>query len=179
MEDARKSAAAAALRPDPDAKPTSEERTESFVAFLNEPGEAQTGTVGEVLTFDGTGSYDSDGAIERPVSDGGFGSEQRQFADVIQYLNDADLANGTYGTVADLEDKQNVISYFIVDGTKINTTTTGYARAGGTGVPLALNGGVAALAMRGLTLSISAAVASWKGIPRNAIWSAITLRPCR
>jgi CDGSH-type Zn-finger protein len=44
MEDARKSAAAAALRPDPDAKPTSEERTESFVAFLNEPGEAQTGT---------------------------------------------------------------------------------------------------------------------------------------
>ena len=44
MEDARKSAAAAALRPDQDAKPTNEERSESFVAFLNEPGEAQVGT---------------------------------------------------------------------------------------------------------------------------------------
>ncbi len=82
---------------------------------------------------------DSDAAIAEPVSDGGFGSPQRTFPDVIQYLYDADLANGTYGTVPDLDDKQNVISYFIVDGTKINTTTTGYARAGGTGVPLALS----------------------------------------
>ena len=82
---------------------------------------------------------DSDAAIEDPVAAGGFGSSQRQFPDVIQYLNDADLANGTYGTVADLDDKQNVISYFIVDSTKINTTTTGYARAGGTGVPMALS----------------------------------------
>ncbi len=39
MEDVRKSAAAAALRPDQDAKTTSDERAESFVAFLNEPGE--------------------------------------------------------------------------------------------------------------------------------------------
>jgi len=82
---------------------------------------------------------DSDDAIEDPVSAGGFGSSQSQFPDVIQYLNDADLANGSYGNVPDLEDKQNVVSYFIVDGTKINTTTKGYARAGGTGVPLALS----------------------------------------
>jgi len=82
---------------------------------------------------------DSDDAIEDPVGSGGFGSSQDQFPDVIQYLNDADLANGTYGAVPDLDDKQNVVSYFIVDGTKINTTTKGYARAGGTGVPLALN----------------------------------------
>ena len=81
---------------------------------------------------------DSDDAIENSVGAGGFGSPQREFPDVIQYLNDADLANGTYGVVEDLEDKQNVISYFIVDETKINTTTRGYARAGGTGVPLAL-----------------------------------------
>jgi type IV pilus assembly protein PilY1 len=81
---------------------------------------------------------DSDDAIENHVSYGGFGSPQSQFADVIQYLNDADLGNGRYGSVPDLDDKQNVISYFIVDGTKINTTTKGYARAGGTGVPLAL-----------------------------------------
>jgi len=81
---------------------------------------------------------DSDDAIENAVSAGGFGSPQSQFPDVIQYLNDADLANGSYGSVPDLDDKQNVVSYFIVDGTKINTTTKGYARAGGTGVPLAL-----------------------------------------
>ena len=81
---------------------------------------------------------DSDDAIEDPIGSGGFGSEQRTFPDVIQYLNDADLANGSYGAAPDLDDKQNVISYFIVDPTKINTTTRGYARAGGTGVPLAL-----------------------------------------
>ena len=82
---------------------------------------------------------DSDSAIENPVSSGGFGSPQREFPDVIQYLNDADLANGSYGSVPDLDDKQNVISYFIVDETKINTLTKSYARAGGTGVPLALS----------------------------------------
>ena len=82
---------------------------------------------------------DSDDAIEDPVGAGGFGSSQSQFPDVIQYLNDADLANGSYGDVPDLEDKQNVVSYFIVDSTKINTTTKSYARAGGTGVPLALS----------------------------------------
>jgi type IV pilus assembly protein PilY1 len=82
---------------------------------------------------------DSDAAIESPISSGGFGSSQAHFPDVIQYLNDADLANGKYGSVADLDDKQNVISYFIVDDTKINTLTKGYAKAGGTGVPLALS----------------------------------------
>ena len=82
---------------------------------------------------------DSDAAIEAPVASGGFGSSQRQFPDVVQYLNDADLANGAYGSVPDLDDKQNVVSYFVVDDSKINTTTRGYARAGGTGVPLALS----------------------------------------
>ncbi len=82
---------------------------------------------------------DSDAAIEAAVTSGGFGSPQRQFPDVVQYLYDADLANGTYGDAPDLEDKQNVVSYFIVDATKINTTTRAYARAGGTGVPLALS----------------------------------------
>jgi len=82
---------------------------------------------------------DSDDAIRAPVSSGGFGSPQGQFPDVVQYLNDADLANGNYGSVPDIDDKQNVVSYFIVDSKKINTTTKGYARAGGTGVPLALS----------------------------------------
>ena len=82
---------------------------------------------------------DSDSAIENSVSRGGFGSEKEEFSDVIRYLNDADLADGNYGSVPDLEDKQNVVSYFVVDGTKVNTTTKGYARAGGTGTPLVLS----------------------------------------
>ena len=82
---------------------------------------------------------DSDSAIENSVGSGGFGSAKKEFADVIQYLNDADLADGEYGSVSDLEDKQNVVSYFVVDGTKVNTTTKGYARAGGTGAPLVLS----------------------------------------
>ncbi len=82
---------------------------------------------------------DSDRAISSDITSGGFGTSPSTFPDVIQYLHDADLANGSYGTVPDLDDKQNLISYFIVDETKINTTTTGYARAGGTGVPLALS----------------------------------------
>ena len=82
---------------------------------------------------------DSDAAIEDTVAGGGFGSAQMEFPDVLQYLNDADLANGNYGTVKDLDGKQNVVSYFIVDPTKINTTTVGYARAGGTGAPLGLS----------------------------------------
>ena len=81
---------------------------------------------------------DSDDAIDDPISIGGFGSYHKDFPDVIQYLNDADIANGNYGTVTDLPDKQNVTSYFLIDGKHINTTTLGYARAGGTGAPLEL-----------------------------------------
>ena len=82
---------------------------------------------------------DSDAAIKDSIEFGGFGSPQKEFPDVIQYLNDADLANGRYGTVPDLDDKQNVVSYFLVDPRFINTTTIGYAKAGGTGLPLELS----------------------------------------
>jgi len=82
---------------------------------------------------------DSDEAIGDLISGGGFGSPQKEFPDVIQYLNDADIANGNYGTAPNLDDKQNVTSYFLVDPRFINTTTIGYAKAGGTGTPLALS----------------------------------------
>jgi hypothetical protein len=59
---------------------------------------------------------DSDTAIENPVEYGGFGSPQNEFADVVQYLNDADLANGAYGTAPDLDDTQNVVSYLVMPG---------------------------------------------------------------
>ena len=92
----------------------------------------------------------SDSYIEAQKSEGGFSAvgenlEFREFEDVVRYMNDADLADGTYGTAEDLEGDQNVTSYFIVDESKINTTTRGYAQAGGTGSPLALSGDPAEL----------------------------------
>jgi type IV pilus assembly protein PilY1 len=82
---------------------------------------------------------DSDTAIAAGVPFGGFGSPQDQFADVIQYLNDADLASSSYVDVPNLPDQQNVTSYFLIDPNFINTTTIGYAKAGGTGAPLELS----------------------------------------
>jgi len=64
---------------------------------------------------------------------------RNSFDTVIGYLNDVDLADGSFGTAPDIDGKQNVTSYFIFDPTKINQTTGGYAQAGGTGVPLALS----------------------------------------
>ncbi len=81
----------------------------------------------------------SDDAIEALISDGGFGASQAQFADVIRYLNDADLADGSFGTAPDVGGTQNLTSYFLVDETEINDTTNGYAQAGGTGQALALS----------------------------------------
>jgi len=82
---------------------------------------------------------DSDSYLTQSKALGGFGgSSYKEFPDVIRYLNDADLANGTYGTAANIDGVQNVTSYFLVDSTKINTTTRGYAQAGGTGEPLPL-----------------------------------------
>lgn len=82
---------------------------------------------------------DSDKAIEASVNEGGFGTGAKDFTGVIQYLNDVDLANGSFGSVPDLDGKQNITSYFLVDPTKINTTTIGYASAGGTSLPLPLS----------------------------------------
>ena len=87
---------------------------------------------------------DSDDAITDTKANGGMDGISLQgnansFDTVIEYMNDVDLADGTFGTVPDLDGTQNVISYFVVDPTKINNTTTGYAAAGGTGVPLALS----------------------------------------
>ena len=83
---------------------------------------------------------DSDAAITDSKPNGGMAGinlagNNNSFDTVIEYLNDVDLGDGTFGTVADIDGIQNVVSYFIVDPTKVNTTTIGYAAAGGTGVP--------------------------------------------
>jgi type IV pilus assembly protein PilY1 len=95
----------------------------SYVSPLEQAGACSKLYTVNVLFQVSNQEDDSDAAIAEGISDGGFGSPQRAFPDVIQYLYDADLANGNYGSVPDLDDKQNVISYFIVDETKINTTT--------------------------------------------------------
>jgi type IV pilus assembly protein PilY1 len=87
---------------------------------------------------------DSDNDIKKVKNQGGLEGINLQgnnnsFDTVIAYLKDADLADGTYGTIPDLEGTQNVVSYFLVDPTYINTTTTGYAQAGGTATPLPLS----------------------------------------
>ena len=87
---------------------------------------------------------DSDAAMTMNKASGGMegivlSGSSNNFDTVIRYLKDADLGDGTYGTVPNLGGVQNVTSYFIVDPTKLNTTTNGYASAGGTGVALPLS----------------------------------------
>lgn len=87
---------------------------------------------------------DSDDAIRQTTANGGMGGINLQgannsFPTVLKYLYDADLGDGTYGTVADIDGKQNVVSYFVVDPSFINNTTTAYAQAGGTQLPLAFS----------------------------------------
>ena len=90
---------------------------------------------------------DSDSAITDTRASGGMdginlSGSNNSFDTVIEYMNDVDLAAAgaaQFGSAPDIDGQQNVTSYFIVDPTKINTTTTGYAAAGGTGIPLPLS----------------------------------------
>ncbi|MCH9675233.1 MAG: hypothetical protein K0U93_27575 [Gammaproteobacteria bacterium] len=87
---------------------------------------------------------DSDAAIVASRANGGMAGinlsgKNNNFDSVIRYMRDADLSNGTYGTSGNLDGLQNVVSYFLVDPTKINNTTNGYANAGGTGTALPLS----------------------------------------
>ena len=92
---------------------------------------------------------DSDDAIKASKASGGMGginlNGNNNFPTVIRYMNDADLGDGTFGAVSDLEGSQNVVSYFLVEPTNINNTTNGYASAGGTGVALPLSSNPAEL----------------------------------
>jgi type IV pilus assembly protein PilY1 len=89
---------------------------------------------------------DSDAAIKAVKGAGGMAGidlsgSKNSFDSAIRWMYDQDLADGTFGKAPALADKQNVTSYFLVDPTKINTTTNGYAQAGGTNraLPLSTN----------------------------------------
>ena len=111
----------------------------NYVSPLSGAGQCTKIFTVNSLFFVASQDDDSDSAVEASVPSGGFGSAPRDFAGVIQYLNDGDLANGQFPSVPSIDGKQNVTSYFLVDPTKINKTTIGYAAAGGTGVPLPLS----------------------------------------
>lgn len=83
---------------------------------------------------------DSDDDIVASKANQGMGGidlsgNRNSFPTVIEYLNDQDLADGSFNSKVNLPGKQNVISYFLVDETKINVKTTAYAEAGGSGNP--------------------------------------------
>ncbi|HEX9626522.1 MAG TPA: PilC/PilY family type IV pilus protein [Acidiferrobacterales bacterium] len=70
----------------------------------------------------------SDNAITATAANGGMGGinlqgQNNDFKTVVRWMYDNDVQPNVGG-------KQNVISYFIVDSTKVNTTTRGYAGAG-------------------------------------------------
>jgi type IV pilus assembly protein PilY1 len=113
----------------------------NYVTPLATAGECTSIYTVNSMFFVSNQGNDSDSAIEAEVVDGGFGIKvgNNDFAGVVGYLNDADLANGNYGDAPTIDGAQKVTSYFLVDERAINKTTVGYAQAGGTGVPLALS----------------------------------------
>lgn len=84
---------------------------------------------------------DSDSAISASKASGGMNGlvlsgNSNTFNSVLNWLYNNDLADGTYGTCPNINGKQNVTSYFLVSSP--NTTTNGYATAGGTGAAITL-----------------------------------------
>jgi type IV pilus assembly protein PilY1 len=75
---------------------------------------------------------DSDVEIEANVASGGLGlsSGENTAAGVIAAMRDTDLASATLG-ISGVDGQQGVTSYFVADN--VNTTTNGFAAAGGTG----------------------------------------------
>ena len=82
---------------------------------------------------------DADDAIKETKANGGMEgiASKIEFTSTIGYLHDSNLGDGSFNENVDLTGKVNVTSYFIVDPTKVNTTTNGYAEAGGTGTAIA------------------------------------------
>lgn len=92
---------------------------------------------------------DSDSAISASKANEGMNGlvlsgKTSGFDTVINWMYKNDLADGTYGTAPDISGNQNVTSYFLTN--KVDTTTNGYATAGGTGNAIALGSDPASLA---------------------------------
>lgn len=78
-------------------------------------------------------------SVGAPDGSGGMGitlAGSNTQAQVVNLMNDADLGDGTWGTVPALDGTQNVVSYFIMDSA--NNTQHQWANAGGTGSAIEL-----------------------------------------
>jgi type IV pilus assembly protein PilY1 len=83
-----------------------------------------------------TQDADSDTAIQATKASGGMaitlsGGDNNKTLQVIDFMNDADLSNGTFGSAGNIDGAQNVVSYFLVDS--VSLTDNQRAAAGGTG----------------------------------------------
>lgn len=111
----------------------------NYISPLNE----HCSKVFAINLFSGTTNQedDSDDAISATKANGGMNAltakGKLRFEDVVSWMYNVDLANGTYGTAPDLRDKQNVTSYFMLKGNRANVDS--YAAAGGTGQVILLS----------------------------------------
>ena len=81
----------------------------------------------------------SDAAIGDLVINGGTGSPRDTFPDMLEYLNDVDLADGVIGNAPNILGNQNLTSFFLVPENNVSNKTIAYAQAGGTVQPLPLS----------------------------------------
>jgi type IV pilus assembly protein PilY1 len=92
---------------------------------------------------------DSEAAMALDPTLAGMGldvNNQKEFTDVLRFLHNTDLADGTIGSAdptmgvaPTLDGTQNVTSYFVVDPSNLNNTTDAYAIAGGSGSAMSLS----------------------------------------
>ncbi|MFN2301845.1 MAG: pilus assembly protein [Gammaproteobacteria bacterium] len=77
-------------------------------------------------------------AIAQSRQNGGLGvTAPGSFADMVRYMYDADLGDGTYGDQPEVMGKQNVVSYFVASANLVNHAhIRAQAQAGGTGLPI-------------------------------------------
>jgi type IV pilus assembly protein PilY1 len=99
-----------------------------------------------ILITDGKLTFDNDSnfLIDDPKSTGGMGlvvsgNAITALGEVLQFLNDADLADGTYGAIPDLDGIQNVVTYVFSSTASLTPQGTTWASAGGTGSPFDLD----------------------------------------
>ncbi len=99
-----------------------------------------------IMVTDGKPGKDNDTnfIIDDSIASGGMGlnlstNATTAVGEILQYLKDADLGNGNYGTVPDLDGIQNVVTYVFASNNALSPQGTTWASGGGTGTPFDLD----------------------------------------
>jgi type IV pilus assembly protein PilY1 len=87
---------------------------------------------------------DSNFLIDDPKSSGGMdlnlsGNATVAIGQMLNFLKDADLGDGSYGSIPDLDGIQNVVTYVFASNSGLTPQGTTWAAAGGTGTPFDLD----------------------------------------